>query len=137
LEAGVHIPGLHGGDGDRVALEAYPGWLVRKIVPASYKSESAAGQTRSRLSNRMLIVEALLRGAHPLGVALRSPDHALQEAMIEDGTGDTLDCVLCLVQAAWAWARRNAGYGLPLNIDPVEGWVLGVPPLAACDDRRH
>ena len=137
LDAGVHVPGLHGGDGARVALEAYPGWLARNIVPASYKSESAAGQTRARLANRMLIVEALLRGTHPLGVALRSPDRALQEAMIEDGTGDTLDCVLCLVQAAWAWIRRDAGYGLALNSDPVEGWVLGVPPAAAGNDRRH
>ncbi len=137
LDAGVHVPGLHGGDGTRVALEAYPGWLARNIVPASYKSESAAGQTRARLSNRMLIVEALLRGTHPLGVPLRCPDHALQDAMIEDGTGDTLDCVLCLVQAGWAWARRDAGYGLPLNIDPVEGWVLGVPPAGVNDGRRH
>mgnify|MGYP006192643645 CR=1 FL=1 len=50
LEAGVHLPGMHGGDGSRVALEAYPGWLARSIVPASYKSESATGQTPARLS---------------------------------------------------------------------------------------
>ena len=53
-------------------------------------------------------------------------DLELLEAMTTDGTGDTLDCVLCLVQAAWAWMRRDAGYGLPLHIDPVEGWIVGV-----------
>lgn len=137
LEAGVHLPGMHGGDGSRVALEAYPGWLARSIVPASYKSESAAGQTQARLANRMLIAEALQRGAHPLGVSLRCDDPALFDAMATDGTGDLLDCVLCLVEAAWAWARRDAGYGLPLQIDPVEGWIVGVQPAGVPDGRQH
>ncbi|MGC4403740.1 DUF429 domain-containing protein [Methyloversatilis sp. MC4-4] len=126
LDAGVHIPGMHGGDARRIALEAYPGWLARSIVAGSYKSENAAGQTRERLANRMLLTEALLRGQHPLGVPLCCDDAQLLEAMTTDGTGDTLDCVLCLVQAAWAWMRRDAGYGLPLHIDPVEGWIVGV-----------
>ena len=128
LDAGVHLPGMHGGDGSRVALEAYPGWLARRIVPASYKSESAAGQTRARLANRMLIIEALLRGAHPLDVRLRCTDTSLLDTMATDGTGDLLDCALCLVEAAWAWMRRDEGYGLPLQIDPVEGWIAGVLP---------
>jgi hypothetical protein len=128
LDAGVHLPGMHGGDGSRVALEAYPGWLARHIVPASYKSESAAGQTHARLANRMLILEALLRGAHPLGVLLRCDDAALLDTLVTDGTGDRLDCVLCLIAAAWAWTRRDAGYGLPLQIDPIEGWIIGVQP---------
>ena len=29
--------------------------------------------------------------------------------------------------AAWAWQRRDSGWGLPADIDPVEGWVLGAP----------
>ena len=137
LEAGVHLPGMHGGDGSRVALEAYPGWLARSIVPASYKSESATGQTQARLANRMLIIEALQRGAHPLGVPLRCDDATLPDAMATDGTGDLLDCVLCLVEAAWAWTRRDAGYGLPLQIDPVEGWIVGVQPASVPEGRQH
>lgn len=128
---------MHGGDGLRVALEAYPGWLARRIVPASYKSESAVGQTQARLANRMLIIEALQRGAHPLGIVLRCDDTALLDSMATDGTGDLLDCVLCLIQAAWAWTRRDAGYGLPLQIDPVEGWIVGVQPASAPDGRQH
>jgi hypothetical protein len=137
LDAGVHLPGMHGGDAARVALEAYPGWLARRIVPASYKSEAANGQTGARLTNRMLILEALQRGAHPLGVVLRCDDAALHDAMITDGTGDLLDCVLCLVEAAWAWARRDAGYGLPLQIDPIEGWIVGVQPGRTPDGTSH
>src|SRR5690242_4243227 len=32
LEAGVDLPGLHAGDPQRVALEAYPGLLARELV---------------------------------------------------------------------------------------------------------
>lgn len=131
LDAGIHLPGMQGGDGSRVALEAYPGWLARRIVPTSYKSESARAQTHARLANRMLIIEALLRGTHPLGIALQCDDSSLLDAMAADGTGDLLDCVLCLVQAAWGWARRDTGYGLPLHMDPVEGWIAGVAPPGA------
>ncbi|WP_018410552.1 DUF429 domain-containing protein [Methyloversatilis thermotolerans] len=131
LAANVHVPGMHGGDADRIALEAYPGWLARQITGGSYKSESASGQTRERLARRMILSEALLRGAHPLGLPLRCESQELLDAMNTDGTGDTLDSVLCLVQAAWAWQRRDQGYGLPLHIDPVEGWIIGVPLQSA------
>ena len=36
--------------------------------------------------------------------------------------GDSLDAVLCLMQAAWASERP--GYGLPADIDPLEGWIV-------------
>ena len=41
--------------------------------------------------------------------------------------GDTLDAVLCLVQAAWGQMRYAAGdalCGLPPGLDPLEGWIL-------------
>ena len=51
----------------------------------------------------------------------------LARQCVEDPTGDRLDAVLCLVQAAWAWQRRDSGFGLPDGIDPVEGWIVSVP----------
>jgi hypothetical protein len=48
--------------------------------------------------------------------------------LLGDAKGDHLDAVLCLMQAAWAEARRDSrpgpGYGLPEAIDPVEGWIV-------------
>jgi hypothetical protein len=47
--------------------------------------------------------------------------------LVQDAAGDALDAVLCLVQAAWAQQRFEEGdprYGLPANIDPLEGWIL-------------
>jgi len=40
---------------------------------------------------------------------------------VDDASGDRLDAALCLVQAAWA--SLQPGYGLPKEVDAVEGWI--------------
>ena len=62
----------------------------------------------------------------PLGLAL---DLTLEQrkALIDDGRGDLLDAVLCALQAAWAWRCGDADYGLPQQLDPLEGWIATVP----------
>jgi hypothetical protein len=123
LAAGVHIPGLHDGDRRRVALEGYPGLLARELVGRrSYKSDERAKQTPDRLIARKDIVDALEQGRTRLGLRLAA-SHALREALVDDGTGDRLDAVLCLMFAAWAGTRAH--YGLPQEIDPIEGWIVG------------
>jgi hypothetical protein len=50
---------------------------------------------------------------------------------VADASGDTLDAVLCLLQAAWAQQQHAAGdvlYGLPKDLDPLEGWIVTAPP---------
>jgi len=125
LSAGVHLPGLHAGDPARVALEAYPGLLARAIVGrASYKSDDAARRTEARRDARAAIVTALEAGRHPMACPVELPGW-LRERCIDEGGGDTLDALLCAVQAAWAWQRRATGWGLPPDVDPVEGWIVG------------
>jgi hypothetical protein len=124
MASGVHIPGLRAGDGRRVALEGYPGLLARAIVGRrSYKSDDRARQTGERLTAREAIVGAIESARHPLGLRVRL-SAALREHCVADPTGDRLDAVLCAVQAAWAWQRRDLGYGLPEGIDPIEGWIV-------------
>jgi hypothetical protein len=123
LAAGAHLPALHQGDATRVALEAYPGLLARELVgPRSYKSDEAAKHTEERLLARLAIVDALGKGRTRLGLSLRL-DTALCDALIADASGDSLDAVLCLVQAAWG-AQRRPHFGLPAHVDPLEGWIL-------------
>ena len=122
LDAGLHLPGLHDGDPTRVALEAYPGLLAREVLGRrSYKSDSVAKQTPERLIARIDLVDALHQGRTRLGLRLKL-SHAQREALIADASGDRLDAVLCLVQAAWASTRP--GYGLPADADPLEGWIV-------------
>jgi len=120
--AGVHLPGLHAGDPARVALEGYPGLLAREALGArSYKSDTKAKQTTERLIARIDLVDALDQGRTRLGLRLKLT-HAQRELLIADPSGDRLDAVLCLVQAAWASERPD--HGLPTTIDPLEGWIV-------------
>jgi hypothetical protein len=134
LDAGVHLPGLHDGDRRRVALEGYPGLLARELIGnRSYKSDTRARQDDIRLRARQDIVDALQRGRTRLGLRLALAP-AQREQLLADGSGDRLDAVLCLIQAAWASGRP--GYGLPERIDPLEGWIVSATaPGRPCAPR--
>lgn len=126
LEAGLHLPGLYAGDRQRVAVEAYPGFLARSMETASYKGDAAAARTPARHAARARILEALLEGRHPLGMRLVA-DQTMAASLVEDHRGDRLDATLAMMQAA-ACARAGApGFGLPPRIDPLEGWIATVP----------
>lgn len=122
IDAGVTLAGLHAGDAQRVALEAYPGLLARELIGArSYKSDERARQTPERLIARKDLVDALEQGRTRLGLRLKLR-HAQRDALVADASGDRLDAVLCLVQAAWAATQPR--YGWPAQVDALEGWIV-------------
>ena len=122
IEAGVHLPGLLDGDAGRVALEAYPGLLARELIGRrSYKSDARAGQTPDRLIARKDIVDALEQGLTRLGLRLKL-SHAQRDELVADASGDSLDAVLAMLQAAWATTQPRHGW--PEGVDPLEGWIL-------------
>jgi hypothetical protein len=124
LAAGVHIPGLHEGDPRRVALEAYPGLLARELIGnRSYKSDERAKQTPERLIARKDLLTALENGQTRLELRLKLTNPQ-RDALVHDASGDSLDAVLCLVQAAWAHRHGAPRYGLPEHLDPLEGWII-------------
>jgi hypothetical protein len=136
LDAGVHLPSLHAGNAldvdaagqpRRVALEAYPGLLAREILgQRSYKSDDKAKQTVDRLIARKDLVTALEMGHSRFGLRLKL-SHAQRDALVDDASGDALDAALCLVQAAWSYQQHLDGaprYGLPPEVDPLEGWII-------------
>lgn len=122
LASGAHVPALAEGERTRVALEAYPGLLVRRQLGlrASYKSDTRSEHTAARRAMRGAVLKALTEGK-PLGVALQA-DKEVKRAMLEDGSGDSLDAVICAVQAAWAAAQP--GFGVPGGVPEGEGWIL-------------
>ena len=137
IDAGVHLPGQHPGapeDVDcqgrarRVALEAYPGLLARELLGhASYKSDARAKQTAQRLACRAALVHALEQGQTRLGLRLQLTQ-PLRQTLCSDASGDSLDAVLCLLQAAWGQQRGWPWYGLPATLDPLEGWIVSAVP---------
>lgn len=136
LKSGASLPGLHEGSTAnrdatgqpmRLALEAYPGLLAREVLGRrSYKSDDVVKQDAQRLIARKDLITALENGQTRLGLSLKL-SHAQRDALVDDARGDKLDAVLCLLQAAWAQQRFEAGdvrYGLPENVDPLEGWIV-------------
>jgi len=120
----LHIPALRDRRSSRIALETYPGLLVRKQlgIRASYKSDTRREQTAARDLVRKRIFRAL-RVGRPLGIRLELP-RRLEKEIIADGSGDLLDAAICAVQAAWAWTRREANFGLPVDAPAGEGWIV-------------
>jgi hypothetical protein len=124
LAAGVHLPGLHNGDPRRVALEGYPGLLAREVLGSrSYKSDDKVKQTPERLIARKDLITALENGQTRLGLRLKV-SHAQRDMLADDASGDSLDAVLCLMQAAWAAQQGVPRYGLPVEMDALEGWIV-------------
>lgn len=125
VQANLTLPGLRLGRPDAIALEAYPGLLAGELLGRrSYKSEADA--TPERLIARMDLVDALEQGRTRLGLRLKLRP-AQRDHLVADPKGDRLDAVLCLLQAAWAQLQSERGapnWGLPDNVDPVEGWIL-------------
>ena len=119
LAADVDLPGLLNRGSSRIALEAYPGLLVRKQlgIRDSYKADARGEQTPARRAVRRRIVDSLKRG-EPLQIRLKTDE----KPMIDDGSGDLLDAVICALQAAWAAVRPR--YGLPAEPPAGEGWIL-------------
>jgi uncharacterized protein (DUF433 family) len=141
LAAGVHFPALHAeavadqgaaGQSRRVALEAYPGLLAREVLAhRSYKSDYKLKQTSDRLIARKDLITALENGQTRLasthGPLRLKLTHAQRDTLVGDASGDSLDAVLCMLQAAWAKAQHAAGhasYGLPAKVDALEGWIV-------------
>jgi len=111
---------------DRVVVEAYPALVARRWAGGiGYKTDTKSKQTDAQRAARTRILEGLasaqFRDAYGYELVIGDRDLA---RMIDDATGDRLDSLLCAVQAAWAWLRRDQGYGVPEGVDSLEGWIV-------------
>jgi hypothetical protein len=125
------LPGLEQGRPNCVALEAYPGLLAREMVGhRSYKSDDKQKQTPERWVARKDILHALDLAQTRLNLRLKLTA-SQHDTLLADASGDSLDAVLCMVQAGWAAtqhtqaiaAGKTGCYGLPA-FDPLEGWIV-------------
>jgi hypothetical protein len=121
----VTIPGLQEGrpgiDPTRIVVEAYPGILARRLIGRRpYKNDTRSKQTAARAQARQDLFQALSNGAAQSLYGLRISAPA---TLVQDPGGDALDALLCAIQAAWAWNRRDHGFGAPGDLDPQEGWI--------------
>ncbi len=125
LASPVCVEPLRRNDDRRIAVEAYPALIARRFVGGrSYKNDTRSKQTEQLRQAREAIVDGLASRPfqEEFGLRMRfSPQGA--RAWIDDASGDRLDAVLCTVQASWAWLRRDENFGMPQDVDTLEGWI--------------
>jgi hypothetical protein len=126
LSADVSVEPCRPTGSGRVALEAYPAVVARRFLGRrSYKSDERKKQTPVQRAARGELVAGLesatLREAYGFVVEM---DETWREELVREPMADTLDSLLCAVQAAWAYTQRDEGWGVPEECDRDEGWIL-------------
>lgn len=125
LRSPLHVVPCRPTDDPRIAVEAYPALVARALVGPRRSYKGSGRDTQSRHDARRAIVVGLRseRLAERYGLTVELGQF-LADGMIRDPRGDLLDAVLAAVQAAWAWARREQGFGIPEGADLREGWIV-------------
>ncbi len=108
------------------AVEAYPALIVRRVIGRTcYKGSPYCDGEAVQSANRALVLEALrspgIRKVFGFGVEI--PED-FDQLIVDDVAGDRLDAICAAVQAAWAWTRRDEGFGIPEGADALEGWIV-------------
>jgi hypothetical protein len=123
LASGASVIPCHPTGSDRMAVEAYPALVARRWTgKRGYKTDNKHKQTPDKATARRDVVDGLCSECgDQYGFALDLTRNQA-DACISDASGDTLDAVLCAVQAAWA--SKQPEYGVPPDCDPPEGWIV-------------
>jgi hypothetical protein len=125
LASGVRVEPCRRNGDERVAIEAYPAVVARRFLGrTSYKRDGVPDTPERRSARETLLAgleSALLREVYGFAVEM---DARWRDEFVRDPSADALDSLLCAVQAAWAYEKRDEGYGVPPECDPDEGWIL-------------
>lgn len=110
---------------DRIIIEAYPALVVRKFIGnTSYKSDDKRKQDNGRLEARCHIVDGIKSYLFTHYNLRLSISEEFSDIIISDHSGDRIDAVLAAIQAAWAYTKREDGFGIPEDVDRLEGWII-------------
>ena len=123
-QAGVSVLPCRPNESGRVVIEGYPALVVRQLVgKLSYKSEKVK-QTAHTQARRQILKRcetSLLTDAYGVSVQFATK---LGQHVVADAKGDSLDSVLCVVQAAAFALNNQIAPSIPPQADPLEGWIV-------------
>ena len=125
---------------NRHVIEAYPKLVALSCIGSKpYKSDNPGKNNASMTQERQQIVNAIctIDGSNTAFLrtynikVMMSP--ALKSECVNDQSGDFLDSVLCAIQAAWSYSRKDGNYGIPENANILEGWICDPQTLVRTD----
>ena len=125
LASGVRVEPCRRNGDERVAVEAYPAVVARRFLGRTAYKRDGVPDTPERRSARETLLAGLESAAlrEVYGFAVEMGVRWRKE-FVQDPSADALDSLLCAVQAAWAYEKRDEGYGVPTECDLDEGWIL-------------
>lgn len=125
--AGFSMAPVRLNSSEQIVIEAYPALVAAKAMPSrnpmkavSYKGGKSA-QWMAKQACRQIILDRLPQVCpdhYGLSIQIAAGVH---QAALTDSHGDILDSVLAAIQAAWA--ATQPGLGIPVDADPLEGWI--------------
>ncbi|HEV2093962.1 MAG TPA: DUF429 domain-containing protein [Rubrobacter sp.] len=125
LGSGISVEPCRPNGDPRVAVEAYPAVVARRFLGRESYKRDGAPDTSARKAARKKLVSGLrseaLHEAYGFGVRV---GRRWRERFVEEPGADALDSLLCAVQAAWAYTRREENWGVPPECDRNEGWIF-------------
>jgi signal transduction histidine kinase len=131
LKSGVSVHPCHPKKKiNRAVLETYPVALARWFHAGPYKVAHGGTVSDKLRDARVKIMTDLSSAstAEHLGFFVEITSDIFTQA-VEDGGGDTLDSLLCAVQAAWAYRQKWPYGNIPVHpVVQTEGWIV-------CPDR--
>jgi len=138
--AGVSVIPFHHPKDNRIAFETYPA-LLSRLFTGTYKSDSTSSNIEQLKESRQKILDGVLSDylLKNLGFSLKIEEE-IKKQIIEDNTGDSLDSVLCCIQAYWSFLQGWPNFGInSKNHFAVksEGWIVSphLPPPDIAHDQ--
>ena len=121
--AGVSVLPCRPNQSGRKVVEGYPALVAKRLINGhSYKSERSESSSRREARRRIVdgCQSSAIREAY--GIALQlSAD--MQQLLVGDPKGDSLDAVLCAVQATAVELANDQQASIPATADSAEGWI--------------
>ena len=125
LASGVRVEPCRRNEDARVVVEAYPAVVARRFLGRNAYKRDAVPDTPERRSARETLLAGLeSRGLQKIYGFTVKIDDPWKREFVADPSADALDSLLCAVQAAWAYSRRDDNYGVPPECDTDEGWIV-------------
>ncbi len=131
--SGVSVIPFHHPKDNRIVFETYPA-LLSRLFTGSYKSDSASSNKKELQTCRQKILDGILSDylVKNLGFSLNIEED-VKQILLKDNSGDSLDSVLCCIQAYWSFLQGWPHFGInSKNHSTIksEGWIVSphLPP---------
>ncbi len=129
MQSGVSVMPCRSNGDQRTVIEGYPRLVANSLSKylgdgfpqnCKYKSESSSTNQERKRRKAFLDRCQKSKGLAEYGIRLEMTKK-LADDLVNDPSGDKLDAMFCLVQAA-AW---HLDFSIvPIDADPLEGWIV-------------